>query len=106
LIVMDVAVVVAVGVHGEGLIGGMAYIARPRHEARRQRSGSPVRQILDYLFKPDYGASAQMLKIEVGGDTNSTSGAGAGPSTASVRSAVVAATAGCSSGRVSSKVPP
>jgi O-glycosyl hydrolase len=32
-------------------------------------------QILDYLFKPDYGASAQILKIEIGGDTNSTSGA-------------------------------
>ncbi|MBS2966470.1 ricin-type beta-trefoil lectin domain protein [Actinocrinis puniceicyclus] len=31
--------------------------------------------ILDYLFKPDYGASAQILKIEIGGDTNSTSGA-------------------------------
>ncbi len=32
-------------------------------------------QILDYLFKPGYGASLQILKIEVGGDTNSTSGA-------------------------------
>ncbi len=32
-------------------------------------------QILDSLFKPDYGASVQMLKIEIGGDTNSTSGA-------------------------------
>ncbi|GAA1968031.1 ricin-type beta-trefoil lectin domain protein [Catenulispora subtropica] len=32
-------------------------------------------QILDYMFKPAYGAAAQMLKIEIGGDTNSTSGA-------------------------------
>src|SRR5436190_986343 len=32
-------------------------------------------QILDYLFKPGYGASMQVMKIEVGGDTNSTSGA-------------------------------
>ena len=32
-------------------------------------------EILDYLFKPDYGASLQALKIEIGGDTNSTSGA-------------------------------
>ena len=32
-------------------------------------------QVLDYLFKPGYGASLQMLKIEIGGDTNSTSGA-------------------------------
>ena len=32
-------------------------------------------QILDYLFKPNYGAAMQILKVEVGGDTNSTSGA-------------------------------
>jgi O-glycosyl hydrolase len=32
-------------------------------------------QILDYLFKPGYGAAVQILKIEIGGDTNSTSGA-------------------------------
>ena len=31
-------------------------------------------QILDYLFKPDYGADLQILKVEVGGDTNSTDG--------------------------------
>lgn len=32
-------------------------------------------QILDYLFKPGYGASLQVLKIEIGGDANSTDGA-------------------------------
>src|SRR4051812_14493196 len=32
-------------------------------------------QILDYLFRPGYGANMQILKVEVGGDTNSTSGA-------------------------------
>src|SRR3954453_9687723 len=32
-------------------------------------------QLLDYMFKPSYGAATQMLKIEIGGDTNSTSGA-------------------------------
>src|SRR5437764_12022704 len=32
-------------------------------------------QILDYLFKPGTGAAMQILKVEVGGDTNSTSGA-------------------------------
>ncbi|WP_405943703.1 ricin-type beta-trefoil lectin domain protein [Streptomyces sp. NBC_00932] len=32
-------------------------------------------QLLDYLFKPGYGASLQVLKLEVGGDTNSTDGA-------------------------------
>ena len=31
--------------------------------------------ILDYLFKPGYGANLQMLKVEIGGDTNSTDGA-------------------------------
>ena len=32
-------------------------------------------QILDYLFKPGYGASLQILKLEIGGDANSTDGA-------------------------------
>jgi hypothetical protein len=31
-------------------------------------------QILDYLFKPGFGADLQILKVEIGGDTNSTSG--------------------------------
>ena len=31
-------------------------------------------QILDYLFKPGYGAGLQILKVEIGGDTNSTDG--------------------------------
>jgi O-glycosyl hydrolase len=31
-------------------------------------------QILDYLFTPGYGAALQILKVEIGGDTNSTSG--------------------------------
>jgi len=35
----------------------------------RQRS-----QILDYLFKPDYGASLQILKVEIGADTDATDG--------------------------------
>ena len=30
--------------------------------------------ILDYLFKPGYGANLQMLKVEIGGDANSTDG--------------------------------
>jgi hypothetical protein len=32
-------------------------------------------QLLDYMFKPGYGAALQILKVEIGGDTNSTSGA-------------------------------
>lgn len=31
-------------------------------------------QILDYLFKPGFGASLQHLKVEIGGDDNSTCG--------------------------------
>jgi hypothetical protein len=31
-------------------------------------------QILDYLFQPGYGADLQILKAEIGGDTNSTDG--------------------------------
>ena len=31
-------------------------------------------QILDYLFKPNTGANLHILKVEVGGDTNSTDG--------------------------------
>jgi Glycosyl hydrolase family 59/Ricin-type beta-trefoil lectin domain/Galactocerebrosidase, C-terminal lectin domain len=32
-------------------------------------------QILDYMFKPNYGSGLQLLKIEIGGDANSTDGA-------------------------------
>jgi hypothetical protein len=31
-------------------------------------------EILDYLFKPNFGASLHILKVEIGGDTNSTNG--------------------------------
>jgi hypothetical protein len=31
-------------------------------------------QVLDYLFKPNYGASLQHLKVEIGADVNSTDG--------------------------------
>ena len=31
-------------------------------------------EILDYLFTPHYGASLQHLKVEIGGDVNSTDG--------------------------------
>ncbi len=37
---------------------------------------APQRQaILDYLFTPRYGASLQLLKLEIGGDSNSSNGA-------------------------------
>lgn len=31
-------------------------------------------QILDYLFKPNYGAALQHFKVEIGGGVNSTDG--------------------------------
>jgi hypothetical protein len=31
-------------------------------------------QVLDYLFKPNYGAALQHLKVEIGGEVNSTCG--------------------------------
>src|ERR1039458_90732 len=31
-------------------------------------------QILDYLFKPNFGAALQHLKVEIGGEINSTDG--------------------------------
>jgi galactosylceramidase len=35
----------------------------------------PVRSnILDYLFKPNFGASLHILKVEIGGDSQSTDG--------------------------------
>ena len=37
-------------------------------------------QVLDYLFKPGYGAALQILKVEIGGDMNSTDGAEASAS--------------------------
>lgn len=32
-------------------------------------------QIMEYLFKPDFGASLQILKVEIGGDSDTTDGA-------------------------------
>ena len=32
-------------------------------------------EVLDYLFKPQYGASLDILKVEIGGDTHSSNGA-------------------------------
>ena len=48
--------------------GGNSRLLADYPEPQRSR-------LLDYLFKPSYGAALQSLKIEVGGDTNSTDGA-------------------------------
>jgi hypothetical protein len=39
------------------------------------RHPQQAQQVLDYLFKPGYGANLQALKIEIGGDANATDGA-------------------------------
>ncbi|MFI8458230.1 ricin-type beta-trefoil lectin domain protein [Kitasatospora sp. NPDC085464] len=48
--------------------GGNSRLLADYPEPQRSR-------LLDYLFKPGYGASLQVLKLEIGGDTNSTDGA-------------------------------
>ncbi|GIJ44045.1 galactosylceramidase [Virgisporangium aliadipatigenens] len=48
--------------------GGNSRLLRDYPQAQRD-------QILDYLFKPGYGAAVQLLKLEIGGDGNSTDGA-------------------------------
>ena len=50
-------------------------------------------QILDYLFKPKFGASLQHLKVEIGGDVNSTDGTE--PSHAHTREELLNPTSSC-----------
>lgn len=52
-----------------GLSGGGATSRLLPDYAEPQRT-----QILDYLFKPNFGASLQILKVEIGGDSQSTDG--------------------------------
>jgi len=52
-----------------GISGGGATSVLLPHYAEPSRS-----QILDYLFKPNFGASLQTLKVEIGGDSQSTDG--------------------------------
>jgi hypothetical protein len=55
---------------GVGAVLGGGGNARYLEEyPRRERD-----QIMDYLFKPDYGASLQVLKLEIGGGADSSSG--------------------------------
>jgi hypothetical protein len=52
-----------------GLSGGGATSVLLRDYPEPQRS-----QVLDYLFKPNFGASLHILKVEIGGDAQSTDG--------------------------------
>eukprot|EP00759_Apiculatamorpha_spiralis_P041702 PhF_6_TR40219/c0_g1_i1/m.59754/K01202/GALC; galactosylceramidase len=53
-----------------GLSGGGATSVFLPSYPKQQRD-----EILDYLFKPNFGASLQILKVEIGGDAQSTDGA-------------------------------
>jgi len=53
-----------------GLSGGGGTSALLKNYPQQQRD-----EILDYLFKPNYGANLQILKVEIGCDANSTNGA-------------------------------
>jgi galactosylceramidase len=49
--------------------GGGETVLLPSYPAEQQA------QVLDYLFKPSYGAALHILKVEIGGDALSTDGA-------------------------------
>jgi len=49
--------------------GGATSVLLPPYPAQQKA------EILDFLFKPNYGASLHMLKVEIGGDAQSTDGA-------------------------------
>lgn len=55
---------------------GIGAISGGGGNSRLLRDYPPAQQsqILDYLFKPGYGANLQLLKLEIGGDANSTDG--------------------------------
>ncbi|MFD8817690.1 galactosylceramidase, partial [Streptomyces sp. NPDC059627] len=65
------------GGQGGRTFDGIGAISGGGGNSRLLRDYPPAQrsQILDYLFKPGYGANLQMLKLEIGGDANSTDGA-------------------------------
>src|SRR5215471_18179839 len=70
----------AITVNGNGgdrVYDGLGAILGGGGNARYLEDYPPTQraQILDYLFKPGYGASLQLLKLEIGGDANSSDGA-------------------------------
>ena len=68
-------IAVAAG-HGSRVYDGVGAVLGGGGNARYLMDYPPAQrtQILDYLFKPGYGASLQLLKLEIGGDANSTDG--------------------------------
>jgi len=74
------APVTAITVNGNGgdrVYDGVGAILGGGGNARYLEDYPPAQlsQILNYLFKPGYGASLQLLKLEIGGDANSSDGA-------------------------------
>lgn len=67
--------VVIDGHSGGPIFGGLGAVSAGASSRLLIDYPEPERsQILDYLFKPDYGASLQHLKVEIGADVNSTDG--------------------------------
>jgi len=64
------------GTQGGRTFGGIGAISGGGGNTRllTDYPATQQQQILDYLFKPGYGADLQILKVEIGGDTNSTDG--------------------------------
>jgi hypothetical protein len=62
--------------HG-AVFGGIGAVSGGGGNSRLLIDYPPAQQqqILDYLFKPGYGASLQILKLEIGGDAFATDGA-------------------------------
>jgi hypothetical protein len=64
------------GAGGDRIYGGVGAILGGGGNARYlvEYPAPQRRAVLDYLFKPGYGAALQLLKLEIGGDGNSTDG--------------------------------
>ncbi len=60
---------------GVGAISGGSANSRLLIDYYETHHAAQAQQILDYLFKPHFGASLQILKLEIGGDANATDGA-------------------------------
>ena len=93
VVLVRLALVPAAGIVIDGNGGGRAYdgvgaVLGGGGNARYLMDYPPEQrsQILDYLFTPGVGASLQILKLEIGGDANSS--AGAEPSIEHVKGAV------------------
>src|SRR5579884_2721620 len=68
-------VVVLDGRAGGRVFGGLGAVSAGASSRLLIDYAEPYRsQILDYLFRPHYGASLQHLKVEMGADVNSTDG--------------------------------